>query len=212
MEIAILLYDGVTALDAIGPYEVLHLAPDVQVKFVATQPGLIRTDFGMLNLNADYAIGDVPTPDILLVPGAPDPGAAIGNEAVLEWLRHAHETSTWTTSVCTGALILGAAGLLAGKRATTHWMALESLGEFGAQPASDRVVRDGKVMTAAGVSSGIDMALSLVAEQWDTATAQEIQLIIEYDPEPPLQAGSPDKAPAAIRDGVIAKYGAMLGG
>ena len=212
MEIAILLYDGVTALDAIGPYEVLHLAPDVQVKFVATQPGLIRTDFGMLNLNADYAISDVPTPDILLVPGAPDPGAAIGNEAVLEWLRHAHETSTWTTSVCTGALILGAAGLLAGKRATTHWMALESLGEFGAQPASDRVVRDGKVMTAAGVSSGIDMALSLVAEQWDTATAQEIQLIIEYDPEPPLQAGSPDKAPAAIRDGVIAKYGAMLGG
>lgn len=212
MEIAILLYDGVTALDAIGPYEVLHMAPDATVKFVATQPGLIRTDFGMLNLNADYALADVPKPDILLVPGAPDPGAAIGDEATLEWLRAAHATTTWTTSVCTGALVLGAAGLLAGRRATTHWMALDALGQFGAQPVSERVVRDGKLMTAAGVSSGIDMALSLVVEQWDKATAQEIQLIIEYDPEPPLQAGSPDKAPAEIRDGVIAKYGALLGG
>lgn len=212
MEIAILLYEGVTALDAVGPYEVLHMAPDAQVKFVATRPGLVRTDFGMLNLHADYALADVPNPDILLVPGAPDPGAAMGDEAVLAWLRDAHATTTWTTSVCTGALVLGAAGILDGVRATTHWMALDALGQFGAQPTSERVVRDGKIMTAAGVSSGIDMALSLVAEQWDTPTAQEIQLIIEYDPEPPLQAGSPDKAPAAVREGVIAKYGAMLGG
>ena len=212
MEIAILLYEGVTALDAVGPYEVLHMAPDAQVKFVATRPGLVRTDFGMLNLNADYALADVPNPDILLVPGAPDPGAAMGDEAVLAWLRDAHAATTWTTSVCTGALVLGAAGILGGVRATTHWMALDALGQFGAQPTSERVVRDGKIMTAAGVSSGIDMALSLVAEQWDTPTAQEIQLIIEYDPEPPLQAGSPDKAPAAVREGVIAKYGAMLGG
>ena len=212
MEIAILLYEGVTALDAVGPYEVLHMAPDAQVKFVATRPGLVRTDFGMLNLNADYALADVPNPDILLVPGAPDPGAAMGDEAVLAWLRDAHATTTWTTSVCTGALVLGAAGILVGVRATTHWMALDALGQFGAQPTSERVVRDGKIMTAAGVSSGIDMALSLVAEQWDTPTAQEIQLIIEYDPEERLQAGSPDKAPAAVREGVIAKYGAMLGG
>ncbi len=210
MDIAILLYDGVTALDAIGPYEVLHLAPDAQVKFVATQPGLIRTDFGMLHLNADYALADVPTPDILLVPGAPDPGAAMGDEAVHAWLQQAHATSTWTTSVCTGALVLGVAGLLKGVRASTHWMALDALGQFGAQPTSDRVVRHGKIMTAAGVSSGIDMALTLVAEQWDEATAQEIQLIIEYDPEPPFQAGSPDKAPAEIRDRVIAKYQAAM--
>jgi transcriptional regulator GlxA family with amidase domain len=210
LDIAILLYEGVTALDAVGPYEVLHLAPDVQVRFVAKQPGLIRTDFGMLHLNADDAIADVPEPDVVLVPGAPDPGGALGDETVLAWLRHAHETTLWTTSVCTGALVLGAAGLLAGLRATTHWMAMDALAPFGAQPTTQRVVRDGKVMTAAGVSSGIDMALSLVAAQWDQATAEEIQLIIEYDPEPPFQAGSPDKAPAAIRDRVIAKYAAAL--
>ena len=212
MEIAILLYDGVTALDGIGPYEVLHLAPDAQVKFIASKPGLVRTDFGMLNLNADFGLDEVPAPDMVLVPGAPNPAVAMNDPAVLDWLRQAHQTSTWTTSVCTGALVLGAAGLLQGVRATTHWMALEGLAEFGAQPTSDRVVRDGKIMTAAGVSSGIDMALSLVAEQWDEATAQMIQLIIEYDPEPPFQAGSPDKAPVEIRDRVIAQFAALMGG
>lgn len=210
MEIAILLYQGVTALDGIGPYEVLHLAPDAQVKFVASKPGLVRTDFGMLNLNADFALDEVPAPDIVLVPGAPNPVAAINDPAVISWLQQAHKTSTWTTSVCTGALVLGAAGLLNGVRASTHWMAMDGLAEFGAKPTSDRVVRDGKIMTAAGVSSGIDMALSLVAEQWDEPTAQMIQLTIEYDPEPPFQAGSPAKAPPEIRERVIAQFASLM--
>lgn len=210
MDIAILLYDGVAALDAVGPYEVLHIAPDVQVEFVATKAGLIRTDLGMLRLNADYSLADVPTPDIVLVPGAIDPEVASRDEAILAWLRRAHESSTWTTSVCTGALVLGAAGLLEGKLACTHWMAMDALAQFGARPSPKRVVRDGKLVTSAGVSAGIDMALRLVADQWDEATAQEIQLLLEYAPDPPFSAGSPATVPAALRERVIAKYGGGL--
>lgn len=206
MDVAVLLYDGVTALDAVGPYEVLHVMPDTTVKFVATTPGLKRTDFGMLNLNADYGIDEVTSPEIIVVPGAPDPKTAMEDPAVLDWLRNAHETSRWTTSVCTGALVLGAAGLLAGLRATTHWMAMDALRGFGAEPTSERVVREGKVVTAAGVSSGIDMALSLAALECGEDIAQEIQLIIEYDPQPPFNAGSAATAPAAIRESVLSKY------
>jgi transcriptional regulator GlxA family with amidase domain len=198
MNTAILLYDRLTALDAIGPYEVLSRIPDSTLQFVALEPGGVTTDNGMLTLVAECSIADVRDPDIVLVPGGPGEVAARAGEEVLEWLRTVHQTSTWTTSVCTGSLILAAAGLLDGKRATSHWLALEALGRLGAQPVSERVVFDGKIVTAAGVSAGIDMALALVARIAGEQVAQAIQLGIEYDPRPPFDAGSPAKAPAEI--------------
>ena len=152
----------------------------------------------MLALVAERSIEDVAAPEIVLVPGGPGEVAARAGGAVLEWLRAAHERTTWTASVCTGSLILAAAGILAGKRATSHWLALEELGRLGAVPVSERVVFDGKIVTAAGVSAGIDMALAFAAKLAGDETAQAIQLGIEYDPQPPFDAGSPDKAPAAI--------------
>ena len=211
MQVAILLYDGVTALDAIGPYEVLHQMPDTEVRFVATKKGPIETNAGIALLNAGYKLGDVQAPDILLIPGAPDPQAALGDDAVLAWVRKVHENTAWTTSVCTGALILGAAGVLAGVHATTHWLAMEQLEAFGAIPKQYRVVKDGTVMTSAGVSAGIDMALTLVAEIFDDETAQSIQLLIEYDPQPPFDAGSPDKAPAEVRGRVRQMFATATG-
>ncbi|HEY9558991.1 MAG TPA: DJ-1/PfpI family protein, partial [Acidimicrobiales bacterium] len=160
MQIAIVLYDRLTALDAVGPYEVLARIPDAEVTFVATEPGPKRTDLGALALTADKALTDLPNPDILLVPGGPGQVQAEQDEALLDWLRSAHETTTWTTSVCTGSMVLGAAGLLEGKRATTYWLGLETLTSYGAIPTDERVVIDGKIATAAGVSSGIDMALT----------------------------------------------------
>ena len=198
MNIAILLYDRLTALDAIGPYEVLSRIPDATVTFVAAEPGPVRTDNGMLTLLAEHSIDELRRPEILLVPGGPGEVAARAGGPVIEWLREAHETSTWTTSVCTGSLILAAAGLLTGVRATTHWLALEELGRLGAEPVSERVVYDGKIVTAAGVSAGIDMALALAASIAGDQVAQAIQLGIEYDPQPPFDAGSPAKAPAEI--------------
>lgn len=198
MEIAILIYDRLTALDAIGPYEVLRSAPGAIVKFVAKDRGPIRTDAGSLALMADYALEEVSSPDILVVPGGPGQVALMADHATLSWVRKVHESTRWTTSVCTGSLILGAAGLLKGLRATTHWLALDILGELGAEPVSERVVIEGKIITAAGVSAGIDMALTLVGREFGAATAQAIQLGIEYDPQPPFDAGSPDKAPEAI--------------
>ncbi|MFI5038120.1 MAG: DJ-1/PfpI family protein, partial [Solirubrobacterales bacterium] len=143
-------------------------------------------------------IEDVGSPDIVLVPGGPGEVAARAGGGVLDWLRAAHETTTWTTSVCTGSLILAAAGLLEGRRATGHWLALGELGRLGAVPVSERVVFDGKIVTAAGVSAGIDMALALAARVAGDEVAQAIQLGIEYDPQPPFDAGAPQKAPAAI--------------
>jgi transcriptional regulator GlxA family with amidase domain len=198
MQIAIVLYDRLTALDAIGPYEVLSRLPGATVTFVATDAGPVRTDNDMLTLIADRSLADIPAPDILLVPGGPGEVAARAGEPLIRWLRAAHETTTWTTSVCTGSLILGAAGLLDGKRATSHWLAMQALGALGAQPTSERVVFDGKIVTAAGVSAGIDMALGLVARAAGPEVAQAIQLGIEYDPQPPFDAGSPQKAPAEI--------------
>lgn len=199
MQLAILLYDGVTALDAIGPYEVLQ-APGlgIDVRFVASEKGMKRTDFGRLGLQADYTLEDVPNPDILLVPGTAYPHTVMGDPLVLEWIAQVHRTTKWTTSVCTGALGLGAAGVLKGLKASTHWLAHDVLKQFGAIPTKQRVVRDGKVCTAAGVSSGIDMALTLVAEEFGSDAAQLTQLLIEYDPQPPFDAGSPDKAPPLI--------------
>jgi putative intracellular protease/amidase len=198
MKIAILLYERLTALDAIGPYEVLSRLPGSSLTFVAQEAGPVRTDNGILTLLAESAIDDVDRPDIVLVPGGPGEVAARAEGPVLDWLRSVHETSTWTTSVCTGSLILAAAGLLEGKRATSHWLALEQLGRLGAVPVAERVVFDGKIVTAAGVSAGIDMALTLAARIAGDEVAQAIQLGIEYDPQPPFDAGSPAKAPADV--------------
>jgi transcriptional regulator GlxA family with amidase domain len=197
MDIAFLLYDNMTSLDFIGPYQVLALVPKVRIHLVATEAGPVRTDMG-LRMYADKRLEEVPRADIIVVPGSPDPSKVMGDERVLSWLRALDATSKWTTSVCTGALILGAAGLLKGKRATTHWSATEQLKNFGATPVEERVVFDGKVVAAAGVSAGIDMALSLVAREFGELTAQCIQLGIEYDPAPPFQTGSLRVAPPSV--------------
>ena len=194
MQIAILIFDGLTALDAIGPYEVLSRLPEAELRFVAKQAGPKRTDTGALGVQADLAFGDLASPEVVLVPGGPGNRALMSDPEVLEWLRAAHGGSTWTTSVCTGALVLGAAGILDGKRATTHWAFVDRLPEFGAEPLAQRVVEDGKVITAAGVSAGIDMALTLASRLAGDQVAQAIQLGIEYDPDPPFDSGSPAKA------------------
>ncbi len=198
MEIAILLFNRLTALDAIGPYEVLSRIPNATVKFVGKQAGTVRTDVGSLALMADYALDEVPSPDIFVVPGGPGQMALMDDEAILNWVRRAHETSKWTASVCTGSLVLGAAGLLKGLKATSHWLAYDALQQLGAEPTEQRVVIENKIITAAGVSAGIDMALTLVARECGAGVAQSIQLGIEYDPQPPFDSGSPSKAPAEI--------------
>ncbi len=198
MQIAILLYDRFTVLDAIGPYQVLSGLPGAQVAFVAERPGPIRDEVGSLILSAEAGLPDVPHPDIVVVPGGPGQNSQMQDGLVHEWLRAADQASTWTTSVCTGSLILAAAGLLTGRRATSHWLALDELGRLGATPVSERVVFDGKYVTAAGVSSGIDMGLTLAGRIAGDGVAQAIQLMIEYDPQPPYDAGSPDRAPAEI--------------
>jgi transcriptional regulator GlxA family with amidase domain len=206
MQIAILLFDRFTALDAVGPYEVLSRLPAAELTFVAQEPGPKRTDTGELALTADASLADVAHPEIVLVPGGPGQTALMEDGPVHEWVRAAHERSTWTVSVCTGALILAAAGVLSGKRATTHWAALDELSKLGAECVADeRVVFDGKLVTAAGVSAGIDMALALAAKIAGEQVAQAIQLGIEYDPQPPFDAGSPRKAPAAIVEAVRAR-------
>ncbi len=194
MQIVILLYDQFTALDAVGPYEVLSRLPGARVVFAAERPGLVRDNTGALGLLADVPLGDVPHPDILLVPGGPGQAEQMAGGPVHAWLRAADEASSWTTSVCTGSLILAAAGLLAGRRATTHWLAMDELRALGVTAVSERVVIDGKFITAAGVSAGIDMALSLAGRIGGAALAQAIQLGIEYDPRPPYAAGSPATA------------------
>jgi transcriptional regulator GlxA family with amidase domain len=200
MEIAILLFDRFTALDAVGPYEVLRSAPKSTVRFVANETGPKRTDAGSLGITADYALDDVTSADILVVPGGPGTDELAEDARTLDWIRHVHGTTKWTTSVCTGSLVLAAAGLLDGLKATSHWLALDALRKYGAEPVAERVVVQGKIITAAGVSAGIDMALTLVARELGDAVAQAIQLGIEYDPQPPFDAGAPHKAPAEIVD------------
>ncbi|MEA2374058.1 MAG: hypothetical protein QOD53_521 [Thermoleophilaceae bacterium] len=198
MEIVIPIFDELTALDAVGPYEVLSRLPGAEVKFAALEPGPKRTETKMLALIADHALADVPRPDIVCVPGGFGTRQLMKDEAMLDWIRTAHEHSTWTTSVCTGSLLLGAAGVLEGLRATTHWLAMDTLAGLGVETTLERVVEQGKVITAAGVSSGIDMALTLAAHVAGPEVAQAIQLAIEYDPQPPFDAGSPEKAPKEI--------------
>jgi putative intracellular protease/amidase len=207
MKIAILIYDGFTALDAIGPYEVLSLVPGAKVHFVSTERGPKRANTDFLSVVADYTLDDVPDPDIIVVAGgAKGTLAAAEDPRILTWLRKAHETSKWTTSVCTGALILGSAGILKGLKATSHWYVRDLLQNFGAQYVEERFVKQGKIITAAGVSAGIDMALHLADEIAGKEVAQVIQLIIEYDPKPPFDSGSIAKADPAIVQ--LAKQGA----
>lgn len=201
MQVAIVLWDRFTALDAVGPYQVLSLLPGAEVRFVAERTGPVRNEIRSLGLVADASLDEVTAPDIVVVPGGMQT-EQLTNAPLLEWLRAVDATSTWTTSVCTGSLILAAAGLLTGRTATSHWASLEELRQWGATPSSERVVFDGKYVTAAGVSSGIDMGLALAGRIAGDVVAQSIQLVIEYDPQPPYDAGSPVKAPPEVVAGV----------
>lgn len=198
VQIAIVLFDRFTALDAVGPYEILSRLPGSETVFVAERTGPVRNDTGTLALTADRTLAEVPSPGIVVVPGGPGQSAQMENGDLLDWLRAADATSAWTTSVCTGSLLLAAAGLLRGRRATSHWLALDALGRLGAEPTRERVVFDGKYVTAAGVSSGIDMGLTLLGRVAGDERAQAVQLATEYDPQPPYDAGSPHKAPAHL--------------
>jgi transcriptional regulator GlxA family with amidase domain len=208
MQIAYLLYDRFTALDITGPHDVLNSVPGNESIFVAEDRGPVRNESDTLSLVADASLEDVPSPDIVVVPGGYGTRALLDREPLLDWIRQAHETTAWTTSVCTGSLLLAAAGLLDGAPATTHWLARDLLGELGAKVVPERIAEHGKIITAAGVSSGIDMALHLVKRINGHEVAQAVQLGIEYDPEPPVDAGSPEKAPPEIVELVRAAFAA----
>jgi len=200
MDIAILVYPGMTALDAIGPYEVLNAVPDAKLHFVWKTVGPIVTDSGVLVLGATHTFDQVKRADIVVVPGSSgDTVTMMADSRVLAWLKEIHPTTRFTTSVCSGALILAAAGLLVGLPATTHWAAMSSLPRFGAEPMpNERVVQAGKIITAAGVSAGIDMVLHLVAQVCGEERARIIQLLIEYDPRPPFNSGHISKAEKSV--------------
>jgi transcriptional regulator GlxA family with amidase domain len=211
MQVAYLLYDRFTALDIAGPHDVLNSLPHTESIFVAEQAGPVRNESDTLSLVADASLDEVTKPEILVVPGGYGTRSLLDHEPLLDWIRQVHETTTHTTSVCTGTLLLAAAGLLDGAPATTHWLARDLLAELGAEPVPDRVVEHGKILTAAGVSSGIDMALRLIQKMYGDEAAQAVQLGIEYDPQPPVDAGSPEKAPQPIVDVVTAAFQAQEG-
>jgi transcriptional regulator GlxA family with amidase domain len=204
MQIAIVLFEHCTALDAVGPYEVLSRWPDVDLHFVGEHKGSVRTDTEKLALNVDATYDEIPEPDVIMVPGGYGQRDHREGSALVEWLRVADQQTTWTTSACTGSLILASAGLLTGRRVTTHWLALDDLAALGAIPTEDRVVFDGKYVTAAGVSAGIDMALTLTSTAVGEGMAQIVQLGLEYDPQPPFPAGGPHTAPQFAVDAVTA--------
>jgi transcriptional regulator GlxA family with amidase domain len=201
MQIVFLFYQGMTGLDAVGPHEILSHLPGALVKRAAQTQGAIHTDSGLV-LQADIAIAEVSSADVLLIPGAGSATTLQQHPDILEWIRVIHKSTTWTTSVCTGSLILGAAGLLVGQKATTHWAAMDRLPIFGADPITERVVESGKIITAAGVSAGMDMALTLAAKISGEKVAQTLQLAIEYDPMPPFDVGSPAKADPTLLAGL----------
>jgi putative intracellular protease/amidase len=198
MQIAIALFDRFTALDAIGPYEVLHNLPEAEVVFVAAEAGPVTADSGMLTIQVPKALDEVAQPDVLVVPGGPGTRTMMHDQRLIDWVRTADATSTWTTSVCTGSLVLGAAGLLDGADATTHWACVHLLESTGATYTPERVVVRDKVITAAGVSAGIDMGLTLAGFIAGDQVAEAIQLGIEYDPQPPYDSGSVAKADPEI--------------
>lgn len=199
MDAAFVLYPNMTALDLIGPYDAIAGMPDVKPHFVAARPGPVRCDAGLV-IQADTGFDELPRPDLIVVPGGSAWETTLDDEPLVAWLAAAHPTATWTTSVCTGATLLAKAGVLTGRPATTHWLARDLLAELGAVVSTERVVVDGDVITAAGVSAGIDMALTLIAKLWGEERAQLVQLMFEYDPRPPFNAGSPETAPPQIVD------------
>lgn len=200
MQIAIVLYPGFTALDFIGPYEVLRNLPDAEVRFVWHQPGPITADSGALVVGATHSFDETPTPDVLLVPGGMTTFEHARDEKLLAWVRRASAGATWTASVCSGSVILAAAGLLEGKRATSHWMAVPTLKAFGVTPVGDeRIVQAGDIVTCAGVSAGIDLGIWLSGQIAGEAKAKAIQLAIEYDPQPPFDSGHLSKASASTK-------------
>ena len=205
MQIAIVLFERLTALDAIGPYEVLQRLPGAEVTFVGAEQGSVRTENGFLGLTVDAAFADVDRADVLVVPGGVGCRPLVDDEQTLDWIRTIHEGTRYTTSVCTGSLVLAAAGLLDGLTATTHWASYDELRTLGAEPTAQRVVEhlDQRVITAAGVSSGIDMALRLSELLVDADAARAMQLMIEYDPQPPFDAGSVAKADDAVMARVV---------
>lgn len=198
IHIAVLLFDRMTALDAVGPIDVLKCLPGARLWFVGREVGSIRTDSGGLRLRAEVSIDDFEHADLLLIPGGHGTQALLDDDRVLQWIRAMDRTSSFTASVCTGSLVLAAAGLLEGRQATTHWSTRTDLASLGAWPVAQRVVFDGKYATAAGVSAGIDLALHLAARIAGETVAQSIQLRIEYDPQPPWDAGSLERAPAEV--------------
>jgi transcriptional regulator GlxA family with amidase domain len=200
MQIAIVLYPGLTALDAVGPYEILRLLPDAEVRFVGAAPGPVATDSGVLFLGVTHSYEETPNPDVVLVPGSgPRTATTMADQQLTGWLRQVHPTTRWTTSVCTGSMILAAAGLLDGLPATTHWMVQPGLAAMGAKAQREqRIVHSGKIATAAGVSAGLDLGLWLAGEIAGRERAEAIQLYIEYDPRPPFDAGHPSKASKTV--------------
>jgi transcriptional regulator GlxA family with amidase domain len=207
-QIAIVVYPGFTALDFIGPYEVLRNLPDAEIRFLWHEPGPITADSGVLIVGATHSFDETPSPDILLIPGGMTTTEHARDKKLLDWVRQAHETATWTASVCSGSVILAAAGLLDGKRATSHWMALSALKALGAKPVSDeRIVQEGDIVTSAGVSAGIDLAMWLAGQIAGEDRAKTIQLAIEYDPQPPFDSGHMSKASASTKAAATALLG-----
>jgi putative intracellular protease/amidase len=199
-QIAIVVYPGFTALDFIGPYEVLRNLPDAEVRFVWHEPGPIAADSGVLLVGATHSFDETASPDVILIPGGMTTMEHARDEKLLDWVRQAHKTASWTASVCSGSVILAAAGLLDGKRATSHWLALTALKALGATPVSDeRIVHEGDIVTSAGVSAGIDLAMWLAGQIAGEGRAKTIQLAIEYDPQPPFDSGHMSKASTATK-------------
>lgn len=199
MQIAALIFDKITALDIMGPMEVLSWLPDAEIVWVGKEKGPVRGALTGIGLSVDHTLEEVTAPDILVVPGGPGVRPVAADPEYQDWARQVHEKTTWTTSVCTGSLLLGAAGILKGLEATTHWGAKAALEGFGATYLEKRVVPQGKIVTSAGVSSGIDMALWLSGQIVDDEFAAAAQLCIEYDPQPPYDAGAPSKASDAVQ-------------
>lgn len=211
MNVAILLYPGFTALDWVGPHDVLNSVPDIECFTVAAEAAPVPNESGNLEVLAAKSMAKVDSADILIVPGGLGNRSLLRDEQMLGWLGRIHETTTYTTSVCTGSLLLAAAGLLNGAPATTHWLERDLLAELGAIPVPDRIVEHGKLITAAGVSAGIDMGLRLVQKIYGDEVAQAVQLGIEYDPQPPFDSGAPEKAGPAIVEAVRAAVGGRSG-
>src|SRR5271155_3465481 len=210
LQVAIPLFPRFTALDAVGPYEVLQRIPSIDVTFIGHRRGEVRTENGMLGITVDASFEEMTEPDIIVFPGGVGIRPLEHDDGVLEWLRHAHRTTRLTTSVCSGSLVLGAAGLLQGLTATTHWSCYPQLAAHGAEPTATRVVEhlDARIITSAGVSSGIDMALRLVELLVDRTAGEAAQLMIEYDPQPPFDCGSVAQANDVVMTRVL-EYAAL---